>query len=64
MKDLVVEKTCIEGAKFSIGDSYVKIMAVRGGYVMARRKGCIPFVLSEREFIDRYVPTPFRSDDN
>lgn len=32
-----------------IGD-YVKVMAIADGYVMARRKGCYPFVCAVKEF--------------
>lgn len=30
-------------------DDYIKVMAIADGYVMMRRKGCIPFVMSMKE---------------
>lgn len=64
LKKTVVVKTCIEGGRVKYKDSYVKIMAVKDGYVMARHKGCIPFIVSEKDFIDKYIPDPlFRGDE-
>lgn len=49
-----------KGIIFSVGDkiptsntrkpSYIKVMAVEDGYVMFRRAGCIPGVMSLKEF--------------
>lgn len=33
------------------GDGPVRFMTRSGGYVMARRPGCVPFVLSEKEWM-------------
>jgi len=38
------------------GGRVFKVMAVADGYVMARFKGCIPFVSKLTEFLDRSVP--------
>lgn len=35
------------------GDSYIKIIAIAEGYIMARYKGCVPFVQSENDFLHR-----------
>ncbi len=44
-----------EGDKFATegGKSYIKIMAIADGYVMARNKGCIPFCETIKEFVLR-----------
>jgi hypothetical protein len=40
--------------KFPYPDgSYLKVMAIVDGYVMARNKGCMPFVQTVKEFQKR-----------
>jgi len=42
------------GEKIKTRDgSYIKIMAIEDGYVMARKKGCIPFCQSINGFVER-----------
>lgn len=38
---------------------YIKVMAVVDGYVMARYKGCIPFVVSIKKFETDYLTPKF-----
>ena len=33
------------GSKFSCGNSMARVMAIAEGWVMARRRGCMPFVV-------------------
>lgn len=43
-----------KGEKIKTNDGgFIRIMAIEEGYIMARRKNCIPFVQTEKEFIKR-----------
>lgn len=37
-------------------DGEVRVMAVVEGYVVARRKGAVPFLLPQREFVSAFRP--------
>lgn len=39
--------------QFRHGDYLAKVMVVCDGYVMARHKGCIPFVIRLKEILPR-----------
>jgi len=41
------------GQRFKTKHSYIRIMAIAENYIMARNKGCVPFVDSIKEFSER-----------
>lgn len=47
-------KICV-GDKWMDGHGVVRVMAIVEGYVLARRPRCMPFVLSQREFREKFV---------
>jgi hypothetical protein len=54
MKNLTVGQRFIEPERFiNPNKHYIKVMAIVDGYVMARYKGCMPFVQGEKEFTKR-----------
>jgi hypothetical protein len=50
-----MEKILKSGLKISFQDTEIKIMAVVDNYVMARKKGFMPFCMSEKEFKQKFM---------
>lgn len=51
-----VSSSFMVGSKIPhIKNGYIKIMAFVDGYYMARFKGCVPFVCTQRELIRRML---------
>ena len=50
----------MRGEHWQDADGPVRVMAVVEGYVVARRKGCGPFLMSVREFKAAFTLAPIQ----
>lgn len=51
----------VRGQHWQDADGPVRVMTVVEGYVVARRKGCAPFLMSVREFKATFTQAEDRS---
>lgn len=47
-----------KGSRWTDGHGEARVMGVIEGYVVARRKGAAPFLMSAREFAAAFRPAP------
>jgi len=47
-----------KGSRWIDDHGEARVMSVVEGYVVARRKGCAPFVMTSREFAAAFRPAP------